>query len=236
MTCDWDPVDDPFPGERDSVCPLGTGRTATDGPAAVGLGDVGRLVSLVSGHRAGGAAWVDRLFLSRSAPPGSTEPGLLVSPADGKVVEITRLEHDEFIGGPAVRIGIFLSIFNVHINRAPAGSRVIRLRYSPGVFLNAMNPESSLRNENLWIGLEEEAPLPAAGRSADRRLDRAANRLRSAAAAKRWTRGQKFGMIKLGSRTELIFLAEAGLEMRIGQNVWRQRRLARYQRRPRRHK
>jgi phosphatidylserine decarboxylase len=85
-------------------------------------------------------------------------PGLIVSPADGKVVEITRLENDPFIGGPAVRIGIFLSIFNVHLNRAPTAVRVIALKYSPGAFLNAMNPESSLRNENMWIGLEEEAP------------------------------------------------------------------------------
>ena len=83
---------------------------------------------------------------------------LLVAPADGKVVEITKLPHDEFIGGPAVRIGIFLSIFNVHLNRAPAESRVIALRYSPGRFLNAMNPESSLRNENTWIALEDQSP------------------------------------------------------------------------------
>ena len=86
------------------------------------------------------------------------EPGLLVSPADGKVVEITPLEHDEFVGGPAVRIGIFLSIFNVHLNRSPAAARVIALRYSPGEFLNALRPESALRNENMWIGLEEESP------------------------------------------------------------------------------
>ena len=61
---------------------------------------------------------------SRRIPAG---PGLLVAPADGKVVEITRLGHDDFIGGPAVRIGIFLSIFNVHLNRVPApvaGDRV----------------------------------------------------------------------------------------------------------------
>src|SRR6185312_8428797 len=71
-----------------------------------------------------------------------TEPGLVVSPADGKIAEITRLEHDEFIGGPAVRIGIFLSIFNVHINRSPAPARVICMKYSPGLFLNAMRPDS----------------------------------------------------------------------------------------------
>ena len=82
------------------------------------------------------------------------QPGLLVSPADGTVAEVTRLEYDDFVGGPAVH-QMFLSIFNVHINRAQTESRVIRLRYSPGAFLNALNPESTLKNENLWIGLEE---------------------------------------------------------------------------------
>ena len=90
--------------------------------------------------------------------PVPQEPGILVSPADGKVAEITRLAHDEFIGGPAVRIGIFLSIFNVHINRVPVACRVIALRYHPGKFLNALRAASAEENENLWIGLEEDAP------------------------------------------------------------------------------
>ena len=85
-----------------------------------------------------------------------TGPGLVVSPADGRVAEITPLDHDEFIGGPAVRIGIFLSIFNVHLNRAPVAARVIRMRYSPGLFLNAMNPQSAR---------EERKPVDRAGRS-----------------------------------------------------------------------
>ncbi len=149
------------------------------------------------------------------------DPGLLVSPADGTIAEVTPLDHDEFVGGPAVRIGIFLSIFNVHINRAPAESRVIRLRYSPGAFLNALNPESAIRNENLWIGLEEEAPghrrlvvRQIAGLIARRIVCN----LRS---GERIPRGHKFGMIKLGSRTELIFPTEPGLEVlaRVGQKV-----------------
>src|SRR5262245_25243027 len=65
------------------------------------------------------------------------EPGLLIAPADGKVVEIARLEHDEFVGGPAVRIAIFLTLFNVHVNRMPCRAPVIRLRYSPGKLLHA---------------------------------------------------------------------------------------------------
>ena len=88
--------------------------------------------------------------------PGDS--GVLVAPADGKVVEIEHLGHDEFVGGPAVRIGIFLSIFNVHLNRAPAEARVIALRYWPGEFLNALNAQSAPRNENTWIGFEEESP------------------------------------------------------------------------------
>ncbi|MGO8689077.1 MAG: phosphatidylserine decarboxylase [Thermoguttaceae bacterium] len=141
------------------------------------------------------------------------EPGLVVSPADGTVAEVTHLERDEFIGGPAVRIGIFLSIFNVHLNRAPLACRVLALRYAPGEFLNALRPESALRNENMWIGLEEESPP-------HRRL---VVRQISGAIARRIVcdlrpgevlgRGQKFGMIKLGSRTELILSDVPGLSL-----------------------
>ncbi len=150
-----------------------------------------------------------------------SEPGLLVSPADGKVVEITRLEHDQFIGGPAVRVGIFLSIFNVHLNRAPAESRVIALRYSPGKFLNALNPESAKQNENTWIGLEEETPPHR--RMAVRQISGAIARriVCDLRPGERLARGQKFGMIKLGSRTELILTDSSDLkiEVHIGQQV-----------------
>jgi phosphatidylserine decarboxylase len=154
----------------------------------------------------------------RSVPGG---PGLVVAPADGRVVEITRLEDDEFIGGPAVRIGIFLSIFNVHLNRAPTASRVIALRYFPGRFLNALNPESATKNENTWIGLEEESPP-------HRRL---VVRQISGAIARRivcdlrpgetLARGQKIGMIKLGSRTELILAQseDLSIEVRLGDRI-----------------
>jgi phosphatidylserine decarboxylase len=150
-----------------------------------------------------------------------TQPGLLVSPADGTVAEVTPVDHDDFIGGPAVRIGIFLSVFNVHINRAPAACRVIRLQYHPGAFLNALNPESAIRNENLWIGLEEEAPphrrlvvRQIAGLIARRIVCN----LRSGEVV---ARGHKFGMIKLGSRTELILPRQSGLEIEVsvGQKV-----------------
>ena len=150
-----------------------------------------------------------------------TDAGLIVSPADGKIAEITRLDRDEFTGGPAVRIGIFLSIFNVHINRAPVESRVIELRYCPGEFISALRPESAWRNENTWIGLEEESPPHR--RLVVRQISgmyarRIVCNLRPGEVV---SRGHKFGMIKLGSRTELILPDSEDLmiEVKVGQKV-----------------
>ncbi|MFV2070612.1 MAG: phosphatidylserine decarboxylase family protein, partial [Pirellulales bacterium] len=148
------------------------------------------------------------------------EPGQVVSPADGKIVEITRMEEEPFVGGPAVRIGIFLSIFNVHLNRAPVDARVVRLEYHPGEFLNAMNPESALRNEAMKIGLEEAEPpyrkmivRQISGLIA-RRIVCA---LRPGEVVRR---GAVFGMIKLGSRTELVLPADRlSIDVSLGQKV-----------------
>jgi phosphatidylserine decarboxylase len=114
-----------------------------------------------------------------------------------------------------------LSIFNVHLNRAPAEARVIALRYSPGEFRNAMSPQSALRNENTWIALEDHSPQR-------RRL---VVRQISGAIARRivcdlkpgqtLARGEKFGMIKLGSRTELIVADgdDLTIEVVLGQRI-----------------
>lgn len=175
-------------------------------PAAIGTGLV--LVWLVSFFRN-----------PRRAVPGGA--GLVVAPADGTIAEVTKLDHDEFVGGPAVRIGIFLSIFNVHLNRSPAAARVLRLRYHPGKFLNALNPESAILNENMVIGLEETAPpyrklvvRQIAGLFARKIVC-------DLRPGQELGRGEAFGMIKLGSRTELILPDEPGLEVtvRVGDKI-----------------
>ena len=132
----------------------------------------------------------------------------IVSPADGTVADITPLDEYEFIGQRSVRIGIFLSIFNVHINRAPTAGNVLELHYHPGEFINARSPECAERNEFMWIGMERR----------DRPQTRFAVRQISGMLARRIvctlkpgqsvTGGEKFGMIKLGSRTELILPAD----------------------------
>ncbi len=149
-----------------------------------------------------------------------TEADAIVSPADGTIAEITWVDHYDFFHGPAIKVGIFLSIFNVHINRSPRSARVVDMHYKPGEFLNAINPESVLRNEFMWIGMEE----------IDHPQRRFAVRAISGLIARRIVcilkpgqtvqRGEKFGMIKLGSRTELILPCEGvEIEVEVGQKV-----------------
>jgi phosphatidylserine decarboxylase len=154
----------------------------------------------------------------RTIPSGE---GVVVSPADGKVVLIEEIEHDEFLDGPAVLIGVFLSIFNVHINRSPIQSRVIGLTYKPGKCLNALRPESAKENEQLAIRLEGET-------TPHRRM---IVRQITGAIARRivcWLKpgdqlnaGEQFGMIKLGSRTELLLPKEESLQIcvKVGDKV-----------------
>lgn len=143
------------------------------------------------------------------------EAGLLVAPADGKITEVEEIDDEEFVGGPAVRIGIFLSIFSVHVNRSPLAGRVIRLRYTRGKFLNALRPESARENERMSIGLEELGPP-------HRRV--IVNQIAGAIARRivcdlrpgeELSRGERLGMIKLGSRTELIVPKVPGLRVEV---------------------
>lgn len=141
-----------------------------------------------------------------------TGPGLLVSPADGRVTEVTRLDRCDGIDGPALRIGIFLSIFNVHVNRAPCGGRVVRTQYQPGEFLDARHPESGIRNEAMTIVLDPDDGIPGplvVRQVAGFLARRIVCRLKANSSVKR---GERFGLIKFGSRTELIVPDVEGLK------------------------
>jgi phosphatidylserine decarboxylase len=159
------------------------------------------------------------LYFFRDPPRAvPTEAGAIVAPADGTVVEISQLEHDPFVGGPAVRIGIFVSLFNVHINRAPLDGRVVELKYRPGEFISATRPESSIRNESMWIGFEDAAGRRFSVRQISGMVARRIVCLLSP--GQMVARGEKFGMIKLGSRTELVLPADrVRIEIALGQSV-----------------
>ena len=169
---------------------------------------------------AGLVAWFFR-NPQREAP---SQPGTVVSPADGKLVQIDTIEDPEL--GTCIQFGIFLSIFNVHANRASLPGRVIAVRYRPGKFLNALRPESARENENLDIVLVE---------TVDEQTEQEPRKFRirqiTGQFARRivcWVRpgsilerGQMYGMIKLGSRTELIIPSEDALEItaKIGDTI-----------------
>lgn len=141
------------------------------------------------------------------------EASAIVSPADGTVTEVTEVERYDFLDGPAIRIGIFLSIFNVHVNRSPRAATVIAMHYQPGEFLDARNPASALRNEYMWIGLEDASvPRKFAVRAISGLIARRI--VCTLKPGQQVQRGEKFGMIKLGSRTELI-LPRDDVEVRV---------------------
>ena len=145
--------------------------------------------------------------------------GTVVSPADGKLVQIKKVNDPDL--GPSIQFGIFLSIFNVHVNRASFPGKVIAIRYRPGKMLNALRPESAQENENLDVILESTEP------------DKRRYRIRQITGqfARRivcWVRpgdilerGEMYGMIKLGSRTELIVPESESFEIiaKIGDKV-----------------
>lgn len=148
------------------------------------------------------------------------DPMALLSPADGTVTHVGEVDEPDFAGGRALRVSIFLSVFNVHVNRAPRPARVTGVRYFPGCFFDARRPECTARNEQLWIDFEEET----AGRPL--RVKQI-----SGAVARRivcWLKpgdevraGERIGMIKFGSRTDVLVPAGEPVEIqvRVGDRV-----------------
>ena len=130
------------------------------------------------------------------------DENILLSPADGTITDISAVE-DSALGENALRIGMFLSIFNVHINRAPCSVRIENVTYKKGQFKNAMSPESGKINESndiLMVRLSEPKD-----RLLVRQISGAVARhiVCEAAAGNEYRQGEDFGMLKFGSRTEL---------------------------------
>lgn len=132
------------------------------------------------------------------------EPGQLLAPADGKLVELERVEQVPAFNGPGLKFGIFLSVFNVHINRSPCAGVVQAVRYKPGSFLDARDPRSGPDNEANVITITPDAPH--AGPVIVRQIAGLIARriVCDVAVGDRVEAGQRIGMIKFGSRTELI--------------------------------
>jgi phosphatidylserine decarboxylase len=164
--------------------------------------------------------WLIAFFRDPERPiPG--DPALYVSPADGVVSDITPVDNDPYLGGPGIRVGIFLSVFNVHVNRAPCEGKVTNVVYKKGKFINAMNHNTaSSDNESNTIILADAADRPVA--VVKQIVGLIARRIVcTAAVGTKLARGERFGMIKFGSRTEVTIPAwlEPQIKVAVGQKV-----------------
>ena len=166
--------------------------------------------------------WLATLFIfsffrdpERNAAGG---PEAAVAPADGKVTDIEVVDEPEVIGGRALRIGIFLSVFNVHVNRVPLDGKVTSVAYQPGRFLDARDERCKELNEANLVGFDGPRGAFAVRQVAGLIARRIVCPLK---VGQEVTRGERMGMIKFGSRTELFGPADAKVkvEVEVGRKV-----------------
>jgi phosphatidylserine decarboxylase len=149
----------------------------------------------------------------RSVPPGDD---VVVAAADGVVADIVEIDEDEVLKTRCRRVGIFLNVFDVHVNKAPIAGKVTYRQHHPGLFLDARNPECSIKNEALTWAIEGKYTTLVI-------------RQITGAIARRivpWSqvgdeveKGFRFGMIRFGSRTEVYLPLTAAIEVKIGDRV-----------------
>jgi phosphatidylserine decarboxylase len=186
----------------------------------IGLGSVlggwGWALALVGAVVLGFTLWFFR-DPPRVPPAGAAAGGLLLAPADGKVVELVVEEEPLYLQGPAQRVSIFLSPLNVHVNRAPCDGAVEFVRYVPGEYLVAWHPKASEKNERSEIGVRHPSGTPVlfkqiAGAVARRIVFylKVGDRVRA---------GERFGIVKFGSRMDVIVPPDVVLDVRLGQRT-----------------
>ena len=149
----------------------------------------------------------------RHPPQGES---LVLSPADGRVVAVQKQEAEEFLSGQIWRVAIFLSLFGVHIIRAPIGGRVGHFRYQRGQFRPARRPEAGRHNEQVVLGIESGQTKVLLQLIAGIVARRVVCHPREG-----WSveRGQKIGIIRFGSRVEVIVPGSATMHVYQGQRV-----------------
>ena len=146
----------------------------------------------------------------RAVPQG---PGLVVSPADGLV---TSIDHVETIQGKKLRLSIFLSVFDVHVNRSPVGGVLLEVNHQKGAFLNALDPASAEKNEQNVVTIAAngcEVTFKQIAGLLARRI------VFTKRVGDRVVRGERVGMIKFGSRVDVLLPGNATLRVSKGDRV-----------------
>ncbi len=154
----------------------------------------------------------------RRFTPPNPKNNLIVSPADGKIVEISNLIPDDEIGLPKtnyIKVGVFMNVFDVHVNRSPMNGRIVNKNYIPGLFFNASLNKASKENERLSLVMDigqnkKIAFVQIAGLIARRIVN-------EAEVGTELQTGEIFGLIRFGSRVDIYFPENSNLKILEGQ-------------------
>jgi len=144
------------------------------------------------------------------------DPKAITSPADGRVIKVEKVRDDRFLKTDVLRICIFMNVFNVHVNRVVASGRVVDVIYNPGRFFNASLDKASMHNEQNAVIMEAEGRKFAFNQIAGliaRRI------VCYARAGMKYEKGQRFGLIRFGSRVDVYLPAGCSPAVKVGEKV-----------------
>jgi phosphatidylserine decarboxylase len=144
------------------------------------------------------------------------EPGVVIGPGDGKIVAITSMHEDRYLHADTIRISIFLSVLDVHVQRAPVGGEIILVEHRPGKFLQAFRPEASDVNERISMVIDSRYGRILVQQIAGILARRCINFTQPGESIRI---GQRYGLIKFGSRVDLYLPPEAEILVDIEDQV-----------------
>ena len=158
------------------------------------------------------ALWVAYFFRD---PERTGERGtrLVIAPADGKIVMVTDVDEPAFLHGRSTRMSIFMSVFNVHVNRYPVDGVVLYVYYNKGRFFNAAAEKSSLDNEQMSVGIESGSHRVLVRQIAGLLARRIVNYSRE---GEQVTQGERMGIIRFGSRVDVFLPTAASIRAKVG--------------------
>jgi len=196
-------------------------------PFVLGALSVAAILAIAGAVRGGPLIWATAVvallcslafafFFRDPNPPGPRNPHLLLAPAYGRIAQIREVDEPLVLQGRAIRVSIFLSIFNVHVQRAPIGGQVVHRSYKPGSFLVAWRDAASESNEQAALGI-------------DTGTDRVLVRQIAGVIARRIhtypeqgdtvEQGQRIGLIRFGSRVDTFLPPDWTVKVRVGESV-----------------
>jgi phosphatidylserine decarboxylase len=161
------------------------------------------------------ALWVAYFFRDPERV-GERGPDVVIAPADGRVIQVVEVDEPAFLHGRALRVSIFMNVFNVHVNRYPVSGVVRYLHYNPGKFLNAAVDKASLENEQMSVGIETGTRRVLVRQIAGLIARRIVTYSREGETV---SQAERMGLIRFGSRVDVFLPTDAVVQVRVGDHT-----------------